>query len=271
MTVANLYLSKVLISGGADSKIIVWDTATGEKIHTLRDKLDNMMAIQSLALDPIESQPTSIHLLSSSSDPVIRRWSIGLDSWSQMLPEAATIPDKAASQTPLAVHETSVYALTFTPGPEAEDSDLWTASADGTAKCLSRSHHWDVEETLEHGDYVRAVALSAEFVITAGRSEDIKLWKRDTGKLWHVFEGHYEEVTGLIVLGEGADENVVSVSIDGTVRVWPLEKYLLEKSIKEREDRENGVLKEEVVKPVKKTLLTAEEEAELAELMSDSD
>ena len=62
---------------------------------------------------------------------------------------------------------------------------------------------------------------------------------------------------------------MVSVSIDGTIRTWGLGKADLEKARKEREEELKGVVEEEKVKS-KKSLLTAEEEAELAELM-DSD
>jgi len=93
------------------------------------------------------------------------------------------------------------------------------------------------------------------------------VWYRATGKLWHIYDGHYEEVTGLVIL-EGGNK-IVSVSIDGTIRTWALGKADLEKARQEREERLKGVLKEEKVQP-KNSLLTAEEEAELADLM-DSD
>ncbi len=245
---------------------MVWDTATGSRLHTLRDKTDTMMALQDLALDPEDSTESELVLVSSSSDPHIRRWRISLTSWSQILDATAdaSLRGKPVRDTILE-HETSVYRVMF--AGDDEDSDLWTASADGTAKCLSRSRNWSTEETYKHGDYVRAIAVTPDWVATAGRDEDVKVWDKATGKLWHTYEGHYEEVTGLVVL-EG-ENRVVSVSIDGTVRTWGLGKAELEKAIKEREDKLRGVEKEEKIQP-KKSLLTAEEEAELAELM-DSD
>lgn len=223
-----------------------------------------MMAIQDLILDPTDSSDSEVTLISSSSDPHIRRWRISLESASQIVDSAEAADAKGAKATILE-HETSVYKVLF--AGDDEESDLWTASADGTAKCLSRAKNWSTEETYEHGDYVRAVVVTSDWVVTAGRDEDVKVWDKATGKLWHIYEGHYEEVTGLVLL-EG-EKVVVSVGIDGTIRTWGITKAELNKAIKEKEDKQKGVVKEEKIQP-KKSLLTAEEEAELAELM-DSD
>lgn len=224
-----------------------------------------MRAVQCLAIDPLDSTADELIIVSSSSDPQIRRWRISLSSASQTFEEQTAskpiqgdLPNRVIRE-----HETSVYKLFF----DSDEGDLWTASADGTAKCLSRTRSWATEETIEHGDYVRAVTVTADWIITAGRDEDVKVWDRTTGKLFHIYDGHFEEVTGLIVL-EG-DRNVVSVSIDGTLRTWPLDRKELEKAKIEKDQRAKGLLKE--VPMVKKSLMTEEEEAELAELMDDDD
>ncbi|KAL2066229.1 hypothetical protein VTL71DRAFT_2300 [Oculimacula yallundae] len=258
-------VSQILISGGADKKIIVWDTTTGERLHTIRDKSDTMMALQDLAIDPEESTDSEIVLVSSSSDPHIRRWRISLTSAQQILDSSELDTQNDSGRSTILEHETSVYRVRFFG--DDEDSDLWTASADGTAKCLSRAKNWTTEETYEHGDYIRDVVVTSDWVITTGRDEDIKVWDRATGKLWHVYDGHYQEVTGLLLLGE---KKVVSVSIDGTIRTWGLSKPDLEKAKKEAEARQKDEVEEEKVQP-KKGLLTAEEEAELAELMDSED
>ncbi|KAH7370537.1 WD40-repeat-containing domain protein [Rhexocercosporidium sp. MPI-PUGE-AT-0058] len=256
----------MLISGGADKKIIVWDTATGERLHTLRDKSDSMMALQDLAIDPEESTNSEIVLVSSSSDPHIRRWRISLTSAGQILDSAPeTEAQNSTVKSTILEHETSVYRVRFF-GDE-EDSDLWTASADGTAKCLSRAKSWTTEETYSHGDYVRDVVVTGDWVITTGRDEDVKIWDRATGKLRHVYDGHYQEVTGLLLLDQ---KRVASVSIDGTIRTWGLSKSDLEKAKIEAEERQKNKAKEEEVQP-KAGLLTAEEEAELADLMDSDD
>ncbi|ESZ98529.1 hypothetical protein SBOR_1061 [Sclerotinia borealis F-4128] len=262
----NIEGTDCLISGGADAKIMVWSITTGERLHTLRDKSESMMAVQDLALDPEDSTNTEIVLVSSSSDPHIRRWRISLSTASQILDTTEDIPAQTNSiRDTILEHETSVYQVLF--AGDEEETDLWTASADGTAKCLSRAKRWSAEETYGHGDYVRAVAVTDTWVVTAGRDEDVKVWDKATGKLWHVYDGHYEEVTGLAILQD--EKQVISISIDGTVRIWGLGKKELEEARFESEEKAKGVVKEEKVEP-KKGLMTAEEEAELADLL-DSD
>lgn len=107
--------------------------------------------------------------------------------------------------------------------------------------------------------------------MTAGRDEDVKVWDGASGKLQHVYEGHFEEVTGLLVLGRG----VVSVGIDATVRQWDLSSDGLGRAVREAEEGRGGVEKEmemereEVMKP-EVGGLTEEEERELEDLMGDS-
>jgi WD40 repeat protein len=246
---------------------MVWDTKTGDRMHTLRDKTETMMAIQDLIIDPADSSDSEIILMSSSSDPHIRRWRIGVDSASEIVDpaESAEPADVRAGRPTILEHETSVYKLLFVG--EAEDIDLWTASADGTAKCLSRAKNWSAEETYKHGDYVRAVVVTSDWVVTAGRDEDVKVWDKSTGELRHTYEGHYEEITGLVLIEE--ERRVVSVGIDGTLRTWSLTNAELNNAIEQKEEKERGVTKEEKFQPPH-SLLTAEEESELAELM-DSD
>jgi hypothetical protein len=88
-----------------------------------------------------------------------------------------------------------------------------------------------------------------------------------TGKLHHTFSGHFEEVTGLALLGHV----LVSVSIDCTIRQWSLKPNDLQAAIAAAEKAKEGGAKEEPPKPKTTTLITEDEERELAELMEDSD
>ncbi|KAI4693667.1 uncharacterized protein J4E84_002241 [Alternaria hordeiaustralica] len=245
-----LHGKEVMVSASQDASIIVWDVATGSKLHTLKGHTRGILA---LALDPADYEPSkeTATVFSAGSDREIRRWTIGLTSASEVEP------------SPIIAHETSIDALHFD-----SDGDLWTASADKTAKCLSRGREWAEDSTFEHPDFVRDVAIDEDggWLVSVCRDEEVRVWDKSSGKLHHTFSGHFEEVTGLLLLGQ----RVISVSIDATVRQWSLKPQELAKAIQEAEDERLG--KEEDKEPERKEgMMTAEEEAELAELLGDSD
>jgi WD40 repeat protein len=160
VTCARIGGKDVLISGGADSKIITYDIASGEKLQVLKDHL---RGVQDLRIDPIildQSQQT-IKLFSAGSEREIREYTLGVST--------------ANVEEPLIVHETSVYKLYFD-----EDGDLWTASADKSAKCLTRDSGWTPNLTLEHPDFVRDVVVFEQggWVITACRDEEVRVWNK---------------------------------------------------------------------------------------------
>lgn len=153
----------LLISGSADASIIVWDIATRTKLHTLKGHTG---ALQDLIIDPTTYAPntTSVTVFSASSDREIRRWTVG-----------AKKSVEVAHTPPILEHETSVYKLYF----DADD-DLWTASADGTVKCLIRERGWKADTVLKHPDFVRDVVVDERggWVITCCRDEEVRVWNR---------------------------------------------------------------------------------------------
>ncbi|KAJ5481615.1 hypothetical protein N7475_000427 [Penicillium sp. IBT 31633x] len=239
VTSARLRGEDLLISGGADAQVLVFNIASGERLQTFKD---HARGIQDLALDP-ESEDTDPVVFSAGSDREIRQFSIfgGGNTTDPLLP-----------------HETSVYKLFFD-----NDGDLWTTSADKTAKCLVRQDGWKPNLTLEHPDFVRDVVVyeTGGWVVTACRDEEVRVWNRSTGALYHTFSGHFEEVTGLVLVGS----TVVSVGIDATIRQWSLRPDELQKAV---ELAKKPTEEEKEEKPAE-SMLTAEEEAELAELMGD--
>ncbi|KAI9716901.1 MAG: hypothetical protein M1812_005050 [Candelaria pacifica] len=241
---------ELLVSGGADATIIVWDTASSEKLYTLKG---HARGIQDLVVDPTTVLPDSVTIFSASSDREIRRWTISVKNSAE-----------TANTQPIIAHETSVYKLSFDAG-----DDLWTASADNTAKCLSRERGWQADTELLHPDFVRDVLVDERggWVVTACRDEDIRVWNRATGDLHHIFSGHFEEVTGLLLVGS----MVVSVSIDATIRQWSLKPDDLQAAKLAAQEEFDGVETEEV-KPAnnKTSQLTEDEERELAQLMDDT-
>jgi WD40 repeat protein len=240
----------LIISGGAEGDIIIWDTPA-TKVHTIRGQ---SRAIQDVVLDPF-SDPTNPVIFVATSERDILHFTLSSA-------EPLNLKGLALSD-PIIAHETSVYKLVFD-----SDGDLWTASADKTAKHLVREGGWKVDTTLEHPDFVRDIVVHERggWVVTACRDEEVRVWNSSTGDLHHTFSGHYEEVTGLCLLGD----LVVSVSIDATVRQWSLSPGELATARAEAINPKE-IKEAEVVKANPEALLTEEEERELKELMEDEE
>ncbi|OJK04848.1 hypothetical protein ASPACDRAFT_109805 [Aspergillus aculeatus ATCC 16872] len=236
----------VLVSGGADAQIIVFDIATGQRLAVLKG---HAKGIQDLAFDPIslDSDSPEPIVFSAGSDREIRQFDISKGSQDQ------------TGTAAILAHETNVHKLFFD-----QDADLWTASADKTTKCLSRDDGWKSNTTLDHPDYVRDVVVYEQggWVVTACRDEEVRVWNRSTGQLYHTFSGHYEEVTGLVLVGT----TVVSVSIDATIRQWSLKPDELQTAVA-MAHKTSTEDEEQPTNPG--SMLTEEEERELAELMGE--
>jgi WD40 repeat protein len=239
----------ILVSGGADGDLRIW-TPDGQPLATLKPQA---RAIECIVLDPMAPPEAPVIFFSTSQRDIFK----------VAIPPKAEIGPKSLQLSPLPVaHETSVYRLHFD-----NDGDLWTASADKTAKRLVRENGWFADITLPHPDFVRDVVTHERYglVITACRDEEVRVWDRGSGSLRHVFTGHFEEVTGLALSGN----LVISVSIDATLRRWDISPPALQKAI---DDAKNPDLTLQDAEP--KTdlgMLTAEEEAELRALMEDEE
>ncbi len=229
------------------------------------------MGVQDVAVDPMagEGEGTLI-VLTASSEPVIRVWRVEVEGITEVVTAEGKAESAGTPGGPITVHATSVYALRFD-----EAGDLWTASADGSVKCLAREHGWSENTTLRpgNGDWVRCIAVSERLVVAAGRDEDVRVWRRGTddeeeeGNEWVAFEGHWEEVMGVCFVGGG--EEVVSVGIDGTMRRWGVRENDVQEYRERLERDRKGVEDEEQRTQKKEGILTTEEEKELEELMGD--
>lgn len=239
---------ELVLSGGADGDIIFWSLA-GQRLYVHKGQ---SRGIEYLALDPLSSPEAPVVFVATSQR----------DIFQLTLPSSTSLKTATLSE-PILVHETSVYTLFFDA-----DGDLWTASADKTAKHLVRENDWKPDTTLIHPDFVRDIVVheKGRWVITACRDEEVRVWNRSTGDLHHIFSGHFEEVTRLCLLGD----LLVSVSIDATVRKWSLAPQDLQRAVEEVKKPKDLELDE--VKPdAGLGMLTAEEEAELKELMENEE
>jgi WD40 repeat protein len=274
----------LLLSAGADGAIALWDAAAGALLQVVRGA--HARAVLALALADDGGDGDGPVVVSADSTRELRAWRV--DAGAGTLTEVPLVetlaprddgdggvpatapegvegeayprgPDGRSAVPPLVAHETSVLALAAAPST----GDLWTASADGTAKCLARAAAFRADAVLRHPDHVGAVAVCerAGLVLTACRDEGVRAWDAATGELVAaLLRAHWEEVTSVVVAGRWA----VSAGIDGTVRRWELARDALVEEMRRMESAE-----EAVPEARKESLLTEEEERELADLMGD--
>ena len=225
----------LLLSGSADSHIRAWSLSTFECLYTLKG---HARGVECLAIGPDKI------LYSGGSESSIRRWFVSAERGEEL--------DGTSW-----IHETSVYAIHY----DEETESLWTASADKTARQISVTQDVPfVEESrFEHPDYVRDIVVRHGFLYTACRDENIRVFEIGSGKLRYTLEGHFSEVSGLCLSGN----TLVSVSLDATMRRWHLGASRLQAHVQEQDEEHEAETQEGDAR------LTAEEQAELEELMSD--
>ena len=180
----HLHGKDYLISGGADASIVIWDILGGTKLHTLRGGSQHcsMGGVQDLVLDPATTYPTEfadsgLVFFSAGSDRTIRRWEVVASADGAGERSAPLLSFRELKpEKPIVAHETSVYKLVFD-----RDEDLWSASADGTVKCLNRERGWEVDTVFMHGDFVRSIGLGGvadQWVVSGGREEEVRVWDK---------------------------------------------------------------------------------------------
>jgi WD40 repeat protein len=123
---------------------------------------------------------------SAGSEPGMRCWEVPV--------EAADVRKARGVGGVMVVHETSVNAVRF----EGEDAEMWTASADMTAKRVDvrgedgkgRTDEEGnavvrVDTVLEHPDYVNDIVVDprGRWAVTACRDEEVRVWDVAVGFL----------------------------------------------------------------------------------------
>ncbi|EPQ62744.1 BgtA-20840 [Blumeria graminis f. sp. tritici] len=181
----------LLVSGGCDRDVRVWDMTTGESVHTLRGHTSTVRCLKMF---------DSTTAISGSRDTTLRVWDI----------------KTGLCKNVLVGHQSSVRCL------EIKDDIVVSGSYDATAKVWSISEGRCLLTLAGHYSQIYAIAFDGKRIATGSLDTSVRIWDPITGVCQAVLQGH----TSLVGQIQMRGNTLVTGGSDGSVRVWSLEKMV---------------------------------------------
>jgi len=237
-------INNTFVSGSSDKTIRHIEVESGNQIKYLTE---HTRAIEDICFEDY----TYTTFYSCSSDSTIKKWNL----------------QTGQCLYTFTGHLTSVYKILI----DVEENNLWSVSADKTVR------RWDLDTlkndlTIDQADFVKTCIKVGGNIITGSRDDKIRVYDISSGKLIKEVDFHFDEVTSLFNI----KSIVFSGSLDCTVKRFDLldntSKYITEIRTVENQPKVKPKKKaapKPKPKPTGDDVFTAEELAELEELMND--
>lgn len=226
-----------LISGGFDSKVKIWDTATGEEIMSLSGHEGR---IKSVTVSPDGKQ-----IVSGSFDKTIKLWDASsgqelrtLSGHKDLVIQVAYNPDgsrivsgsfdktirvwdpstgKQLRNIPL--DDQAVITATYSP----DGKRIAVGSGQGMIKILDAETGQGISVTPGHGwdqSLITSLAFSPDGnrLASGGYDQTVRIWDSETGEEINMFVGHSGEIFGVAFTPDG--KRIVSGALDGGIKIW---------------------------------------------------
>ncbi|KAJ5666749.1 hypothetical protein N7462_011158 [Penicillium macrosclerotiorum] len=179
----------ILVSGGCDREVRVWNMATGSGIHLLRGHTSTVRCLK------MSDRNTAI---SGSRDTTLRIWDL----------------TTGTCRNVLVGHQASVRCL-------AIHGDLVVSgSYDTTARIWSISQGRCLRTLSGHFSQIYAIAFDGRRIATGSLDTSVRIWDPHSGQCHAILQGHTSLVGQLQMRGD----TLVTGGSDGSVRVWSLTK-----------------------------------------------
>ena len=182
-----------------DGTIELWDTSTGELLHTLWGHAD---AVLTLAFSPDGKT-----LASGSADGTVGAWNTDMETPTDVGKRQATFDE----------HNDLVLSLAFLT---ESGNAIASGSRDGSIRFWNPKTGQQQIFTLGPAVFSLASSRKRNLLATGRADNVIRVWNFRDGKQMHTFEGHDDPVTSLAFNDDG--NMLISGSADGTVKLWDI-------------------------------------------------
>lgn len=180
----------MLVSGGCDRDVRVWDLTTGMAVHMLRGHTSTVRCLKMSGKDIA---------ISGSRDTTLRVWDIR----------------KGICKHVLIGHQASVRCL------EIHGDLVVSGSYDTTARIWSISEGRCLRTLQGHFSQIYAIAFDGRRVATGSLDTSVRVWDPKDGRCLAQLQGH----TSLVGQLQLRNDTLVTGGSDGSVRVWSLQTY----------------------------------------------
>ncbi|KAJ6090477.1 hypothetical protein N7486_009292 [Penicillium sp. IBT 16267x] len=179
----------ILVSGGCDRDVRVWNMATGAGIHLLRGHTSTVRCLK------MSDRNTAI---SGSRDTTLRIWDLTTGTCRNVL------VGHQASVRCLAIHGDIVVS-----GSYDTTARIWNISQGRCLRTLSG-----------HFSQIYAITFDGRRIATGSLDTSVRIWDPQSGQCHAILQGHTSLVGQLQMRGD----TLVTGGSDGSVRVWSLTK-----------------------------------------------
>jgi WD40 repeat protein len=191
---------EVVVSGGVDETVRVWEPSTGEALQVLKGHTHQVVTV---ALGQLGEREV---IVSGSGDNTVRVWE----------------PSTGKVLGVLAGHTDWVQSVAL--GRLGEREVIVSGGRDRTVRVWDASTGEALQVFKGRTSWVTSVALGQlggrDIVVSGGWDKRVRVWEPSTGKLLRVLKGHTDWVQSVALGRLGEREVIVSGGDDRTVRVW---------------------------------------------------